>query len=73
MVSEATVCACQDTAFDFSRAETENMVLWIIYVSMMVPTFRMDVKDNVHIQSPPFMKDGCCEAIMVSVLRIYTY
>ena len=32
----------------------------------MVPTFRLSVKDNVHIQSP-FMNDGCCEAVVVSV------
>ena len=63
MVGEARVCACQDIRFDFSRAETENIV----------PTFRMGVKDHdVHIQSP-FMNDGCCEAVMVSVFWVYTY
>ena len=38
--------------FDFSRAEN------------MVPTFRIGVKDQVHIQFP-FINDGCCEAVMV--------
>ena len=56
MVGEARVCACQDIRFDCSGAETENMV----------PTFRMGVKDHVHIQSP-FMNNGCFEAVMVSV------
>ena len=63
MAGEARVCVCQDIRFDFSLAETENMV----------PTFRMGVKDHVHNQSP-FMNDGCCEAVMGKcILNLYIF